>query len=208
VSTVNWQVLMRTWTCSLSQDAYSPRVLCVLVWLIGVSILRRFYRVLLQLCSSLFLQDHSNVGAVSLLYLVPEGRRLQHEMVGQGDETEGRRLKHDVDYYTHLLSNPEAMEEFHARARKSYKNNQRVGGRALETGDECDLQGEIVRQNVTFVDCLFEGNTYGERNEATNYGAIGVETADNDCVVTNSTFTGNMFGDAAIVVSMIGFIRL
>jgi len=125
----------------------------------------------------------------------------------RGYETEGRRLKHEVDYYAHLLSNPQAMEEFRARARESYLSKKRNGGRALEIGDGRDLQGvDIVRQNITFSRCSFEGNTYGERDESTNYGAIGVETGDNDCVVTDSTFSANMFGDADIVVSMIGCI--
>jgi len=141
---------------------------------------------------------------VSLLYSAPDARRLQREMVERGYETEGRRLKHEVDYYVRLLRNPGAMEEFRARARESYLCKKHNDGRVLEIGDGRDLQGvDILRQNVTIVGCLFEGNTYGERNEATNYGAIGVETADNDCVVKDSNFVGNLFGDANIVVRML-----
>jgi len=106
-----------------------------------------------------------------------------------GLETEKERVTHEINYYTHLLANPQAMEEFRTKvaARRDLKEVR-------------DLQVAAVRQNVTFIGCRFEENTYGFRSQITNYGAIGVETEDNDCVVSGCLFTGNQFGDINIVV--------
>lgn len=136
-----------------------------------------------------------------MLFFQDTTRRLLREIEEKGLETEAERVKHEVDYYANLLADPEAMEEFRAEV-AAHREKRLALKQKEEEEEDRDLQEiEIVRQNVTFINCHFEGNTYGEKSEATNYGTIGVETDDNDCVVKGCKFTGNQFGDVNIVVS-------
>jgi len=135
-------------------------------------------------------QAHSNFGAVSLLYFVGTGRRLLHEMNNRMLLTEQARVQHEIAYYTNLLKDPQAMEEF--RNETQYDHC-----------DERNLQMDDLRQRVTFSGCKFESNTYGENSTVTNYGAIAAESKDNDLVVRESIFLGNMFGDKSIVVNSV-----
>jgi hypothetical protein len=152
------------------------------------------------MCSLLFIffvQDHSNVGAASLLFFLPDARRLLREMDDLGLETEQQRVKHEVDFYANLLSDPVAMQEWRQEVVA-----QRGRERNLEEIAR-ELQITVTRQNITFIDCKFQSNTYGEKSDATNYGAIGVETDDNDLTVHGCIFADNKFGDINIVVSTI-----
>jgi len=105
--------------------------------------------------------------------------------------TEQERVKHEIDYYANLLNDPQAMEKF--RAESQHPQNHPHDVRELQ-------QSEILRQNVTFIGCRFEENTYGIADAATNYGALAAGTADNDLVVRECIFSGNQFGDINIVV--------
>jgi len=144
-------------------------------------------------------QEQSNVGAASVLYYRDTARRLQREIAEKAYETEEEKVAHEMAHYVKLLSDPSEMAVF--RDEVAHRRERR-----LELADEeRELQEgiEIVRQNVTFVNCQFLANSYGERSEATNYGTIGIETDDNDVVVDRCIFTGNQFGDENIVVRAI-----
>ena len=147
--------------------------------------------------SAFFVQEQSNVGAASLIFFLDTTRRLLREMNDLGLETEQERVKHEVDFYAHLLNDPVAMQEWRQDvvARRGKERNLEEMARELEI--------KVTRQNVTFVDCKFEGNTYGEKTDATNYGTIGVETDDNDLAVHGCIFEDNKFGDINIVVSTV-----
>ena len=138
-------------------------------------------------------QEHSNVGAVSLLFFQDTTRRLLREMDARGLETEEERVKHEVDFYAHLLSDPVALQEW----RQDVAAHR---GRERNLDETRELQVDLIRQNVTFLECKFEANTYGERSDATNYGTLGIETNDNDCVVDRCIFRDNDFGDVNVVV--------
>lgn len=142
-------------------------------------------------------QQHSNIGAASLLFFLTDARRLLSEMDDLGLETEQQRVKHELDFYANILTNPAAMQEWRqdVAARRGDERNLAEIAR--------ELQITVTRQNVTFADCKFMGNTYGEKSEATNYGTIGVETGDNDLTVERCIFSDNEFGDINIVVRII-----
>lgn len=141
---------------------------------------------------SIINQEHSNVGAASLLFFSGSIRRLLQEMDDKMLLTEQERVKHEIDYYANLLADPQAMEEFRAETQRTRNHHH-----------ERELQLDVLRQNVTFIGCRFEENTYGIADAATNYGALAAETADNDLVVRESIFSGNQFGDINIVVRTI-----
>ena len=133
-------------------------------------------------------QNHTNAGAASLLFDDSTSRHLSQDMDDRGMETEEARVKHEVDYYVNLLTDPTTLQQW------------RQDARHLRERDIQEEQVEVLRQNVTFTDCVFEGNSYGDREIATNYGAIGVEARDNDCVVERCIFRFNNFGDITQVV--------
>ena len=124
--------------------------------------------------------------------------RLLKDMDDKMLLTEQERVQHEIDYYANLLANPLAMEEF--RAKSQHPQNHHHDVRELQ-------QSAILRQNVTFIGCRFEENTYGIADAATNYGTLAAETADNDLVVRECIFSGNQFGDANIVVRTVCFNR-
>ena len=132
------------------------------------------------------------MGAVSLLFFHVDRRRLLREMNDLGLVTEQQRVKHEIDFYTNLLTDPVAMQEW---------RQEMMAERGHERNLERELQITPIRQNVTFNNCIFEKNTYGEKSDATNYGVIGVESIDNDLTVHGCIFSDNKFGDINIVVS-------
>lgn len=133
------------------------------------------------------------MGAASLLFFHVDSRRLLREMDDLGLVTEQQRVKHEIDFYSNLLTDPVAMQEW---------RQEMVAERGHERDLEREMQVTTIRQNISFVDCTFKSNTYGEKSDATNYGTIGVESSDNDLTVHGCIFADNKFGDINIVVSI------
>jgi hypothetical protein len=133
---------------------------------------------------SLFLQDHRNVGVVSLLFVV-ETRRHLHERETRHEKFSQlyRKLKHKSNKF---------IDKWDDCAEDSRSN------RHLE-----DVPTTINRQNVAFRYCIFKNNSYGDQTieSETNDGVILSESPDNDLSFEGCIFEDNVFGDSFVSVS-------